>query len=157
MPGMDAFAFRAAQAADQRIASVPVVILSVSGDLEIRARDTSSGRNRLRTRDDPDEIAVHSRGRVTETLVAFRAALFPASSLPVLPLAPRLFFLPLECRGIPGHAQKVRCAQPCVPASEGLLHYGHHTPLGGRRSARRLPRGRMSTLVSCWARPGRHG
>jgi CheY-like chemotaxis protein len=33
MPGMDAFAFRAAQAADQRIASVPVVILSASGDL----------------------------------------------------------------------------------------------------------------------------
>lgn len=33
MPGMDASAFREAQAADHRIASVPVVILSASGDL----------------------------------------------------------------------------------------------------------------------------
>jgi CheY-like chemotaxis protein len=33
MPGMDAFAFRAAQARDPRIASVPVLVISASGNL----------------------------------------------------------------------------------------------------------------------------
>jgi CheY-like chemotaxis protein len=38
MPGMDGFAFRAAQAADARIASVPVVIISAGGSVAADAK-----------------------------------------------------------------------------------------------------------------------
>jgi CheY-like chemotaxis protein len=38
MPGMDGFAFRAAQAADPRIASIPVLVVSASRDLAKEAR-----------------------------------------------------------------------------------------------------------------------
>jgi CheY-like chemotaxis protein len=38
MPGMDGFAFRAAQAADPRLATVPVVIVSASGNVATDAK-----------------------------------------------------------------------------------------------------------------------
>jgi two-component system, chemotaxis family, chemotaxis protein CheY len=38
MPGMDGFAFRAAQVADPRIASIPVVIVSAGGNLATDAK-----------------------------------------------------------------------------------------------------------------------